>query len=100
MNNVDTIKIINSIMKKTFTFKVTQVDILEDDGEKKKLGVSNCEYEKTSRKKFIKDLVDTSTDIPVEICYGEPARYQMGHIYLRRDGKFAYMLAPRIDTVD
>jgi hypothetical protein len=44
--------------------------------------------------------VDTSTDIPVEICYGEPDRYQMGHIYLRRDGKFAYMLAPRIDTVD
>lgn len=99
MNKIDVIKMVKSIMKNKFTFKVTLVDILED-GESKKLGVSSHEYEYTTKKKFVQDLIDTPAEILIDICNGEPEKYQMGHIYLRRDGKFAYMIAPRIDSVD
>ena len=63
--------------------------------ENENLKLKSSEWIKTSRKSFEKDLVEyeekNGIKIPIEVVNAPPAQFQFNHLYIRADGKNAYL---------
>ena len=88
------------ILKNTFLMKVTQLEKVVDDEGKENLKVIDSKWVKTRAREFEESMYfdrAAGIDHKIEVVYEAPEKFQVNTIYIRADGKQAYVYVVKED---